>query len=197
MPTASPIISASVGVVVEIVVRLATVRTPASVMATPIAAVSSGSPAARSDANVTARTANARSTPRTSVIPIPSVGCGYIAPPSVTVNFASAGGFAAASTSVTADGGRSVEVTSNWMDDRALSLSGEMVPTASLANGSSTEVTCCTLAMAWICASMAACWSAIGPAVDVKTIWPVVPEACGKRCASVSMPRCDSVPGIE
>ena len=25
----------------------------------------------------------------------------------------------------------------------------------------------------------------------------VVPEACGKRCANVSMPRCDSVPGIE
>ncbi len=83
------------------------------------------------------------------------------------------------------------------MDERALSLSGEIVPTASLANGSSTDVTCCTFVMAWIWASMAACWSAIGPAVEVKTICPVVPEACGNRWASVSMPRCDSVPGME
>ena len=52
------------------------------------------------------------------------------------------------------------------------------------------------LAIAWICASTAAWWSAIGPEVDVKTIWPVVPEACGNRWARVSMPRCDSVPGM-
>src|SRR4051812_15298075 len=114
MPTANPIINASVGVVVEIVVRLATVSTPESVMATPIAAVSKGRPAASRDAKVTARTANASRTPSTSVIPMPSVGWGYIAPPNVTVKFAPGGGLAAASTSVTADGGRSVEVTSNW-----------------------------------------------------------------------------------
>jgi len=60
----------------------------------------------------------------------------------VTVNFAPAGGVAAASTSVIASGGRSVDATSNWIDDSAFSLSGEIVPTASLANGSSTEVTC-------------------------------------------------------
>jgi hypothetical protein len=33
------------------------------------------------------------------------------------------------------------------------------------------------LEMAWICCSTAACWSAMGPDVDVNTTWPVVPDA--------------------
>ena len=72
----------------------------------------------------------------------------------------------------------------------------EIVPTASLANGSSTLVTCGTFAIALICFSIAACCADIGPEVLVKMICPVVPEACGKRSDKVSMPRWDSVPGM-
>jgi len=43
--------------------------------------------------------------------------------------------------------------------------------------------------------SIPAFWSAIGPEFAVKTTWPVVPEACGKRSESVSMPCWDSGPG--
>ena len=124
-----------------------------------------------------ASTAKASRTPSTSVMPMPTPVGGYMAPPRVTVNAAPAGGCAAASTCVIASGGRLVAGTSNWIDDIALSLSGEMVPTASLAKGSSTELTCWTLEMAWICCSTAACWSAMGPDVDVNTTWPVVPDA--------------------
>ena len=57
-------------------------------------------------------------------------------------------------------------------------------------------MTCWTFAIALIASSIAAFWSAIGPDVDVKTIWPVVPDACGNRSGRVSMPRWDSVPGM-
>ena len=98
MPTARPIIKASVGVVEEIVATDATVRIPPMVMPTPSTAATSGRPAARNEAKVIARTAKASSTPSSSVTPMLTPVLVYMSPPSVTVNFAPGGGAAAFST---------------------------------------------------------------------------------------------------
>ena len=196
MPTASPIISARVGVVVDTVVNDATVSTPASVVPTPRAAVTRGRPAASRDENVIASTRKAMATPISSVVLSPTPVLVYIAPPSVLVNPAPAGGCAAFSTCGTVLAGRSVTATSNWTWASASCLSVEMVPTAPEANGSSTLLTCFTLATAAIRFSMSACCALTGRERALNTIWPVVPEACGKRWARVSMPRWDSVPGM-
>ena len=92
MPTARPIISASVGVVEEMVVTDATVRIPPMVMPTPSTAVSSGSPAARSEREGDGQDDEGDETPIRSVRPMPAPVLVYMSPPSVTVNFAPGGG---------------------------------------------------------------------------------------------------------
>ena len=71
-------------------------------------AVSNGIPAASSDRKVIVSTKKATTTPMMSVRPMPAPLLVYMSPPSVTVNLAPGGGFAAFSTSGTVSSGRSV-----------------------------------------------------------------------------------------
>ena len=67
MPTASPIITASRGAELEIVMNAEAPEIPATTMPTPMRALIRGMPAARRDPNVITSTKPAKTTPNTSV----------------------------------------------------------------------------------------------------------------------------------
>ena len=73
MPTASPSITASRGVVEDTVAKPVAMKMRATESATPRMAVASGIPATRNDRNVSMRTIAAITTPRASVMLAPGI----------------------------------------------------------------------------------------------------------------------------
>ena len=82
MPTASPIMTASTGVVELMSVAAAARRMPSMPVPTPREAATSGAPAARTEPKVTSRTTAAMTTPTSSVPEMPMPTFWPMLPPS-------------------------------------------------------------------------------------------------------------------
>ena len=198
MPTARPIISARVGVEVFTSVKAATDSTPHIARATPRIAVTIGMPAASSDPKVTARTTRATRTPIPSVAETWTDLLVKIWPPRCTSSDDDSGSaLAAFSRSSMVESCSRSRGTSSWTRTSASRWFSERLSRLFLSKGSVASSTWSTLRTLATTCSTSSRWSLIcSPSGATSRIWPEVPAASGKRCASTSRPSCDSVPGM-
>ncbi|CAM5394778.1 hypothetical protein SCYAM73S_04352 [Streptomyces cyaneofuscatus] len=199
MPTARPIIMASVEVVEPRSRAVASAVISETPMPTPIRAVSSGSPAAISEPKVMTRTTPAMATPMISAAPV----CGMTwsaSPPistfmplfcaSLPASFSESVVVSVSSMELTLYATEMYAVEPSWL-------------TAWASNGSATEAIwsepdCSSLTMPVISLLLAESVT-FSPSGALKTTRAVAPSALepGKRCSSRSKARCASVPGME
>lgn len=201
MPTASPIIIASVEVVDPRSRTLASAVMVETPMPTPMSAVSSGSPAATSEPKVTTRTRPAMTTP--TISPAPVSGIAWSASPPIST--VSPADLAASPLFLSASRVSSVNCIALALYDTWTYAIGPwpFLETALALNGSVTLSTwsepAFRFAMVFSTASLLGLSAIFWPAGALKTMRAVAPSAVafGKRSLSRSKARCASVPGIE
>jgi hypothetical protein len=138
MPTARPIISASVGAVEDSVITLDVSSSPPMPTAMPMTAVSRFIPAASSEPKVSTRTRTATATPTNSVAPIVTPVVPKTLPPTATSRPASSAAAVVSWRASRLSGSRSSRTTSKETVASAAPPSGAI---AELANGLTTPST--------------------------------------------------------
>lgn len=199
MPTARPIIIASVEVVEPRSSTLASAVIDETPMPTPISAVSSGSPAAMSEPKVMTSTTAASAIPMTSVAPVSGITWSASPPISTVIPL-----FCAASPESSRESRvasvSSIELTLYVTEMYAVEPSLE---TALPAYGSTTEAIWSepdfSSAVILLTSALLAGSDIFWPSGALKTMRAVAPSAleAGNRCSSRSKAFCASVPGIE
>jgi hypothetical protein len=164
--------------------------------ATPVSAVSSGMPAAASEARATASTANAISRPVTSLLPDPLDRDEKACPPGCTdsVLLSAASAMVLSASSVPAS--RPDALTRYWTV--AIAVVPSLVTRCDFCGGK-TAATCGAAAAfdsAWLIAAALAVLVTVVPPRAAKTSWALVPPAAGKSVFTWSSAVCDGEPGM-
>ncbi len=199
MPTASPIMTASIGAVFETGANAATTEMPPNAAPTPTSAVRSGMPAESSDPNVITSTTPANITPSNSVVVRPKSVSWNTSPPNATTRPASRAVSPVAVTSSIEASVTSLVGPSNctWM--YAVRASSDTWLPAYWSNGPSTLATPSTPSSSPSIAVIAERYgspSTDSPSGASTTAFTDAPAVCGNTAASLSMAAWDSVPGI-